>query len=448
MAGGRPHRQRLVAALVVALCSAAPLALAQPLLDGAADDAVLTAPSARTLAAGDLREAARSEVDAVSARLATLRSALTVRTTAEERAALEREQEALQRRKDRLVNALQRADRALADAVAADAERDAAGAADAAGEEPPVAADGGGQAITLGAATTVAGATLTGTVPMAAGAGAATAASIDGYLAGKGSPLAGLGAVFVTEAAQIGLDPRFLVAITGAETSFGTYGPAQSIHNPFGLGPHMVFPSWAEAIGSAARTLGGSLYRGDGRVTIAAIQARWAPLGAANDPTALNANWVGNVGRYYAEQGADPAAPVFTGVDPTVLAAVQAGPQAGTVGPAAAETALGLLGAPNRADSGDGLDDAGLVSAAYGSHGLTLPDTVRGLATLGTVVQPAGLRAGDAVFFSDEGGALVHVGMYLGAGQFVHAPGAGDVVSIASLYDAPWSASYTAARRY
>ncbi len=42
------------------------------------------------------------------------------------------------------------------------------------------------------------------------------------------------------------------------------------------------------------------------------------------------------------------------------------------------------------------------------------------------------LRAGDILFFSIEG-KMSHVGMYLGEGDFVHAPSTGDVVSVASL---------------
>lgn len=143
------------------------------------------------------------------------------------------------------------------------------------------------------------------------GADAALVATIDAYLASKSSPLTGEGPAFVREARAVGLDPRLLVAISGAETAFGTYGPSQTIHNPFGMGPGIVYPSWSDAIAGAARNLGGDLYLGDGRVTIPAIHERWAPVGAANDPGDLNGGWAGNVGHYFAEQGGDPAAPVF-----------------------------------------------------------------------------------------------------------------------------------------
>ncbi|HTI35192.1 MAG TPA: hypothetical protein VL422_16065, partial [Miltoncostaea sp.] len=203
-------------------------------------------------------------------------------------------------------------------------------------------------------------------VPEVQGDAAAQAARIDGYLASKFSPLTGLGAVFVTEAQAVGMDPRFLVAISGAETSFGTYGPSQAIHNPFGMGPGIDYPSWADAIHAAAQNLGGPIYLGDGRVTIVAIRDRWAPDGVANDPTGLNSNWVRNVSTYLAELGGDPSGSVFPGHAAPVAATVPTGATGPTAplpvyvppapvlgqsgkGPSAAESALAVLGAPGAA---------------------------------------------------------------------------------------------------
>lgn len=178
------------------------------------------------------------------------------------------------------------------------------------------------------AARQSAASTTTAAVPAAAGtpgdlpgSDAQLARTIDAYLASKSSPLTGEGAAFVRASRAVGLDPRLLVAIAGAETSFGTYGPSQAIHNPFGMGPGIVYPTWADAIEGAARNLGGDLYLGDGRITIAAIHARWAPIGAGNDPGGLNGNWAGNVGHYYAEQGGDPTVPVFGAAAPAAAQA-------------------------------------------------------------------------------------------------------------------------------
>ena len=60
--------------------------------------------------------------------------------------------------------------------------------------------------------------------------------------------MAGEGPTIVTEAAAAGIDPRAIVAIAAHETMLETYGPAEEIHNPFGLGPGIAFPSEREAI--------------------------------------------------------------------------------------------------------------------------------------------------------------------------------------------------------
>lgn len=283
-----------------------------------------------------------------------------------------------------------------------------------------------------------------GTAPQVA---TGVAGQIDAYLATKASPLTGLGTVFVDASATVGLDPRLLVAIAGAETSFGTYGPSQAIFNPFGMGPGIVYPSWDAGILAAATNLGGSIYRGDGRFTIAAIQQRWAPAGAANDPTGLNLNWIQNVGAYYAELGGDPAGSVFTGVVASSALLTPVTASLVPVAPDAAQEALSLLGAANVADDPRGLDAAGLVREVYGRFGVDVPASPAALASEGTAIEPTQLSAGDVVLFSDSTGAVVHAGLYLGAGQFVHAPGPGEAVTISSMYDPLWASSYAGARR-
>ncbi len=136
------------------------------------------------------------------------------------------------------------------------------------------------------------------------------AAGIDRILAAAGSPLAGEGASFVHHAAAVGLDPRALVAIAKHESILATYAPAHRIRNPFGLGPHWEFASYERAI-SRASTVLSDLYLAEGRITLETIGPKWAPIGAANDPTGLNQNWTRGVGTYYAELGADPQEPVL-----------------------------------------------------------------------------------------------------------------------------------------
>jgi cell wall-associated NlpC family hydrolase len=48
---------------------------------------------------------------------------------------------------------------------------------------------------------------------------------------------------------------------------------------------------------------------------------------------------------------------------------------------------------------------------------------------VGTRISPSDVQPGDLVF---QGDPAHHVGMYIGGGQFIHAPETGDVVKIVS----------------
>jgi len=430
--GTGQHRSARIAAVIAGVLLAGPILAAQPVLGaGAVQTPASVAPTLTVQAAQARVLATQDLIDAASATLAQVRNELFIATDPGSITSLNIQQSRIQARKTMLIARLAVQQRRLDQLIAAQAQaRQEAGASSLAldtSTTPPVLA-------------AIAGASLPAPGP--------AAATIDGFLQSQLSPLTGLGAVFVADAESVGVDPRLLVAISGAETSFGTYGPAQAIHNPFGLGPNLRFANWSAAIQSAADTLGGNLYRGAGLVTIAEIQSRWAPLGVSNDPMSLNSNWQSNVDRYYADLGGNPNGAVITGGATQLVSLTPTTPPPGTEGPAAAQTALGLLGVPNSVDSPDGLNDVQLVQTVYQDQGVSLPDTLAGLTSAGTAEPLQGLRAGDAVFFADASGTLDHVGIYLGGGEFIHAPGPGQRVRIASLYDNPWRTSYATARRY
>jgi hypothetical protein len=165
------------------------------------------------------------------------------------------------------------------------------------------------------------------------------AAQINRYLRDKGSPLAGYGGVFVREARKNHLDPLLLVAITGAESSFGTQ-VKPGTYNPFGWGPHIPFKSWGDGIATVARGLRKG-YFDEGLKTIAQIGSKWAPAGAANDPTNLNSNWSKNVGKFYTELGGTGFATTAGASKP------QAGLGATTPGDATLEPGTGLAPPPD-----------------------------------------------------------------------------------------------------
>jgi cell wall-associated NlpC family hydrolase len=108
----------------------------------------------------------------------------------------------------------------------------------------------------------------------------------------------------------------------------------------------------------------------------------------------------------------------------------------GALGARAAALASRLVGAPYRTggSSPDGFDCSGLVVYVYRELGVALPRTAaEQRATLPRVPVQA-LAPGDLVFFSMPED---HVGIYLGGGEFVHAPGSGRGVERARL-DSPY----------
>ena len=112
------------------------------------------------------------------------------------------------------------------------------------------------------------------------------------------------------------------------------------------------------------------------------------------------------------------------------------------VGVAAARVALAALGRPYRWGSVGGLgatsgfDCSGLIWTAFASQGVVVPRVSREQAQAGVPVPRAlrALEAGDLLAFSRvPGGAVEHVGMYVGAGRFVHSSGWDGAVVVTRL---------------
>jgi len=115
-------------------------------------------------------------------------------------------------------------------------------------------------------------------------------------------------------------------------------------------------------------------------------------------------------------------------------------------------TASRFLGVPYRwggVDSDNGFDCSGLTMVSYRLNGLDLPRNSRAQFDAGRYVSKTSLQKGDLVFFATKGGRRVtHVGMYVGNGNFIHAPRTGKTVRIASLSDKFFRQTYVGARTY
>ena len=130
-----------------------------------------------------------------------------------------------------------------------------------------------------------------------------TPESIDQYLASKDSPLEGEGEDFFHEGARFNVDPRFTVAIAGAESSFGKNTNATwGLYNAWGWTGGNSWTNWATGIFTVSRGLGGRHYLGIGvRTTTSAIY--YGAYCNPNDPKSNCGAGLTNINSFLKEQG-------------------------------------------------------------------------------------------------------------------------------------------------
>jgi hypothetical protein len=112
--------------------------------------------------------------------------------------------------------------------------------------------------------------------------------------------LKGMGAAFVRAGEQYNVNPALLTAIAQHETGNGKSRAAMEKNNIAGMMGRNGLRSYAtveESIMDMARNLSKN-YLGQGLTSLADIGAKYAPVGAKNDPTGLNNHWVTGVSRH------------------------------------------------------------------------------------------------------------------------------------------------------
>jgi hypothetical protein len=116
------------------------------------------------------------------------------------------------------------------------------------------------------------------------------------------------------------------------------------------------------------------------------------------------------------------------------------------------KTAKRFIGIPYRwggTTAKNGFDCSGLTMVSYRLNGLNLPRVSRSQFKAGKWVSKKNLRPGDLVFFATKGGTRVtHVGMYVGRGNFIHAPRTGKNVRIEKLSNSFFAKTYMGGRTY
>ena len=129
---------------------------------------------------------------------------------------------------------------------------------------------------------------------------------------------------------------------------------------------------------------------------------------------------------------------------------------AGRIADSVIATATEVMGRPyeygGTGDDGGGFDCSGLIQYAYGRHGIALPRRSVDQALEGTAIGKSydALRPGDLLTFSNRGGPVTHVGLYIGEGKFIHIATRGVQVSVLSgddPYGRWWYVRWVGVRR-
>ena len=142
-----------------------------------------------------------------------------------------------------------------------------------------------------------------------------------------------------------------------------------------------------------------------------------------------------------------PAPPEPTPSSPADTAVVV--PHADVASSAIVDTAMKLRGIRYRNGGSDpsGFDCSGFVQWVFASNGVPLPREVREQYGVGQKISLGDVQPGDLVFFETVSRGASHVGVVIGADQFVHAPSSTGVVRVERFTATYWAKRFVGARR-
>lgn len=116
-----------------------------------------------------------------------------------------------------------------------------------------------------------------------------------------GGVLKGFGGVIVSECRKYNVCPLFVTAVLQHESDNGNSKYAKRYNNVAGImkpGGPVTFDDVQQCIVYTVKLLSNSSYAGKSRKTLVAIQKRYCPVGASNDPNGVNKYWLTGVQRW------------------------------------------------------------------------------------------------------------------------------------------------------
>jgi murein DD-endopeptidase len=139
-------------------------------------------------------------------------------------------------------------------------------------------------------------------------------------------------------------------------------------------------------------------------------------------------------------------------VSKNTVALANAGPGNTKQSNSVVNRAVNAIGTPYRwggTSPTKGFDCSGLVKYAFNDVSeVDLPRTSNAMAEgHGQKVDRKDLKPGDLLFFNIKSRTVNHVAIYLGGGQFVHAPRRGKSVTVDTLNKPYWDSHYVVAKR-
>lgn len=121
----------------------------------------------------------------------------------------------------------------------------------------------------------------------------------------KAGAFAGQREAFEKVAEKYKIDPVLMIAISIHETGWGKSQAVMVHNNPSGqmIGSEIIhFDTLEEGLDMTGKTIN-NLWNERGLNTLEKLGSAYAPIGAANDPTGLNVNWVPTISKFIEELG-------------------------------------------------------------------------------------------------------------------------------------------------